>query len=558
MRKKTSAVFLTSVPKLRKVEMAAHKCPSCDNTTVVQASIDTPFCVHCGHDDLIPRTMASAKGKRLLQANDSELAAVKCPGCSVSMVMKIDTAHAHVEDGDDAGHIHCAACGSGVAYDAPEENANLRKKLNALRKEFLREVKAMPRRAFFKWSALVAEDLGFIDDLPDTPEGFVEALFEADPLEDVFSVVSELVDVDTASTDISEARKRFIKMAGKSLAPYWDTVMDTSKPMKARQDALRKLNDEFAGDNAPVSASDVEGFREIELSSSTSDELEGTNRIPDPAMPIPQVHDEVDKAERKRHLVKIADVLGIEEEHAGSSCNFHAAGSKVYAVVDDQVIAKKECGEADDPVALAQALQVASQSNPLKEVLAGNGFEYSELEIEADAGVAAEVQRQIEAKLTALEQARSELAAGMKQSLSIAAAGMTRGFFKDRKNAIKSALVAQLVEREMDREVAEYAVSTAFAESSDDYHQALLEVAQELLSKPADVRNELATTIMDVVPEAPKATPTPDKDDQVTASLVNPIKAPAKVGVRQKAVATIDAGGSRVAALAKSSSLLSR
>jgi DNA-directed RNA polymerase subunit RPC12/RpoP len=121
MKRKTSAVMVAKEQKLdRKKELSSYKCGDCGDHTVVQSSIESPFCVHCSSGNLTKSEVSSIKGKVLQATREEELAAVKCPNCSSHLIMAAETAGSHATDG--MGTIGCPACATQVNYKYVEES----------------------------------------------------------------------------------------------------------------------------------------------------------------------------------------------------------------------------------------------------------------------------------------------------------------------------------------------------------------------------------------------------------------------------------------------------
>lgn len=120
--KLTSAILVSKGPNVdRNKEMASYTCKCCGNRMTVQASLEVPYCVHCGagNENLRSQAVAFSQGRRLLKTNEAELAHVKCPGCSMTLIMDNKTVANHSED--NTGHLHCPVCASSITFASPDD-----------------------------------------------------------------------------------------------------------------------------------------------------------------------------------------------------------------------------------------------------------------------------------------------------------------------------------------------------------------------------------------------------------------------------------------------------
>lgn len=113
--KVTSAILCASTQQFdRNKVMASYHCSHCKNSTIVQASLEAPYCVHCGSDKLRPTVKASRAGAQLMATKEEALASVKCPGCSTYLMMNTDTLANHSAGA--TGNLHCPVCASSIAF----------------------------------------------------------------------------------------------------------------------------------------------------------------------------------------------------------------------------------------------------------------------------------------------------------------------------------------------------------------------------------------------------------------------------------------------------------
>lgn len=81
----------------------------------------------------------------------------------------------------------------------------------------------------------------------------------------------------------------------------------------------------------------------------------------------------------------------------------------------------------------------------------------------------------------------------LRQSLSIAAVGLNKSFFRNHTHALKAAMFDTLVAAGFKNPAS--VIDTAFANACDAYNRTLVDLAFDIASKPTDVRNSLAETI---------------------------------------------------------------
>lgn len=139
-------------------------------------------------------------------------------------------------------------------------------------------------------------------------------------------------------------------------------------------------------------------------------------------------------------------------------------------------------------------------------------------------------------KSSKVEARIKDVALDLSQCLSIAAAGLTKGFFKGKDNALKSALVSKL--SALGVRSPNSVVDSVFASSSSSYHKVLLELATELMERPLEIRNELAEAI-DVVNPVQQNTEEEEDEEDIESRLES-----ASVVNRRKPKATESASAS--------------
>ena len=104
---------------------------------------------------------------------------------------------------------------------------------------------------------------------------------------------------------------------------------------------------------------------------------------------------------------------------------------------------------------------------------------------------------------TGVEDAKKEIAtrikdisADLNQAIAIAAAGLNKGWFKGQTHVLKDAFKTELSAAGFTG--SQRVVDKVFSQYNDSYHRALFEKAAELLAKPVEIRNEIASAIGDM------------------------------------------------------------
>ena len=144
-----------------------------------------------------------------------------------------------------------------------------------------------------------------------------------------------------------------------------------------------------------------------------------------------------------------------------------------------------------------------------EKALAHYKFELATVKFPVPAIVEARVKASVEDAQKEIAARIKDVSADLRQSMSIAAAGLNKGWFKGQPHVLKEAFKNELAASGF--KGAARVVDKVFAQYSDPYHKFLFEKAQELLSKPVEFRNELASAIGDMAYQVSNADM--DEDD---------------------------------------------
>lgn len=181
-----------------------------------------------------------------------------------------------------------------------------------------------------------------------------------------------------------------------------------------------------------------------------------------------------------------------------------------------------------------QALQRETASGGHK-VLAGYGFSPVTVKVR----IGRIVEKRVQAALTT-EQAKvvaslTDVRDNFEQCAKIASAALTQNFFRHRTNPLQDQLVAALTG--MGVKQAKTVVNRAMLNAGPAFVTAMLELADELLDKSVEHRNELSDSLTQMSPEAINADAQEDVDgpeaddelrtspEEITARLQSPVEA---------------------------------
>jgi hypothetical protein len=192
------------------------------------------------------------------------------------------------------------------------------------------------------------------------------------------------------------------------------------------------------------------------------------------------------------------DVTDLDETPVEAIAFFYES-KKVHLAANDKIIATLTEARAGEYKDLLQTEQFRSavahtiETSGLKVAIANYKFKPAKVRVALATVVQAKVAETVKSQKTAVQASADSYAADFQQSMDLAAAGCANGFFKNRKDPLKTALVAELqglgikrADKVIDKVFAAYAVASS---------REILEVARELAQKPVEARNGLAEAI---------------------------------------------------------------
>lgn len=186
-----------------------------------------------------------------------------------------------------------------------------------------------------------------------------------------------------------------------------------------------------------------------------------------------------------------------------------------------------------------EALSTSFEDFGLEDTLANYGFELSTLDLDEeviDNYIEARASKEHEQELSSVKQNYS---ADMQQSLELAATGLSRGLFAQHAHTVKQRLVQDLTAANVRN--AQHVVDKAFAATEDQYVATLMAIAQNLVEKSPEVRNQLAETIASLRPQVAEASAEDSLREKVEASLASPM-VPSQTARKPVATASTTSG----------------
>lgn len=141
-----------------------------------------------------------------------------------------------------------------------------------------------------------------------------------------------------------------------------------------------------------------------------------------------------------------------------------------------------------------QAIVASAKHIGVRNILAEMGFKGIKHQVAIAKVVDTRVERELSAARAALASEREQYTERLMAALATASIGMTRGFFTDVQNPLKSALVSALASAGVVNP--EHMINNAFRTAADPYHKTLFAKACEIIAKPAEVQESLAKAVL--------------------------------------------------------------
>lgn len=471
------AVLVHSVPsrkELPSVQASAltegksqYECSHC-STKVVASSHAAPSCVACGHST--KQVQASVAPKV------GPVVAVECRHCSSVHLMEANVVVAS------GYHLHCSVCGE--ANDYQKQASKIEAHLAAAKKVTASEEADLEAAEL---DAELGEDVQAAGD--EWPFEGVEANGEE----------SDEAAENPAAVEASEEWPfDGDEPATEQAAAEDDLVLeDTGEPLEAAADEDEDEDDlalELEDLDAPVAAN------ADEMPMNETPEEITAEEVPAEEYSAP----DLDTGD------SLADALALDDSADGLTLAVTAG--RVVAMKGHIAVAslKKENAGSNADVMTTAGFQSAvlhlAKNAGMRKALASVGFQPIRIQSLTAATVARRVQ---EAQQTAVN-STAEKTASFTESIALAAAGLTRGAWKGKKNPLQAALVEEL--RTVGVKNPERVVARVLAANLVPTAKTLVEIATELNSMSPNARKETASILG--MTEVVASTPEEEVEDE--------------------------------------------
>lgn len=461
-------VLASSKPELKHVHIAGYVCTACGGEFAAKEGTE-PFCVNCGSEKVESKAVTVAA----LPETDKTLSAVECKACGTHNVLSDVTA------GVFAGIMHCVECGTSLTYET-----------EGLDKPITDADAADIDKTIMAGAG--PDDLagGAPTDvtITDAPAAAIPA--------DLQTTETSMAPTTPAATPTPAAPVTQTTPGAAPVAPVHPTppvapvkpVVAEDLGVDAPTDTQPLVADQVALDpleSPPL----VENLQDDELIESTADE-DQDDELQD------QDGQQVDS------FVKASLVALVLASNAKPTVTLSTNDNEILAFADGICVArltKANAGEFAGVLhtsAFQRSILAVAGKDGLKAALAAYPFEAITVNFPQKNAIHAMVERRAVEASTAYSEKTEAHNAEFLQCVSLAASGMTKGFFRKHENALKRGFIDTLTTAGV--KGAAKIVDKVFAGNADNYHRTLFTLAADLMTKPVDVRNELASTMGDV------------------------------------------------------------
>lgn len=414
------------------LQLEAVKCSHCSTEFATVKGL-APLCVTCNSDEV--QVMPEDTQIEVV-GEDKDLNAVTCGSCGTHNIISDNTLKQL------SGHMHCVTCGEDMFFEQEQQDAN---------------------------------------DEQHQEQDQQEQDSDVDDVIDSIKTDEEQESSDEQHQEHDQQEQQAEGMDGEEQIED-DLEEETSDDLDEIEVDLEEeeLSEDFDEQHQDEELSDDE-----EMVMQDDEQEQQADEVEDEAQDFPEVVEV--------SMLQLAPEGKFEVHHTGNAILAFVGGVNVARLTE-------EASGDNKPLfhnrSFLESIKVtASKMSPAK-ALANFGFEDIVVAFPQSKILQDKVQAAVEENKSKLETELSSLTDKFMQSLSIAAAGLNKGMFKNKEHVIKSALFEEL--SSLGIRSPSKIIDKVFASYSDAHHKTLLEIAMDMMSKSDEMRNELANTITDL------------------------------------------------------------
>lgn len=568
---------------------ASCECASCGTPFAVQASLEEPFCVHCGADDVkvLPQPVTASVHQLVA---DQDPSYTVCAGCDTNLVISSAM--------EQAGALFCPCCGMSATHASADEGVSFggehegRTEVHMHSGEHINPQTNLDKDqdhddrlsnpAAAKRDEHNHEKAGWdsLEDIDDDDLDWDEE--DPDDLVDIIGVDDDSLDADFPNDQLAgisdEELSALLDSLDSTVAKVAEVASDCEFKVGDAQEVIDSDNNSKDRVSNPAAAETHEHHHEVPVEAKKQDEKEehdksmkkeesnvtnppgAEGRLPPFEFPSEQeLHNNSNAKEKldQKHVnpdgtdnsvnrdaypasehpaVSLLDIVRTSGE-GEKPIRFGRVESTILAYVGNHTVAalEKEAVNAQyqphfDRQEYLQAIANSVQIAGLDQTLSDFGFKMLMVKANNEAIAALNTDR--------IETAAAEMAAGREEAsikeiqntMAVALAGFNKDFWNE-SNPLRVELCQTLEGAGL--HTAAKVVNQAIASASDAYAELVLAKTFELLSMPVEARNAIASTIMGskhLAAREEKASVGGVKYGDIAQSLSNPM-----VGVAETA-----------------------
>ncbi len=165
-------------------------------------------------------------------------------------------------------------------------------------------------------------------------------------------------------------------------------------------------------------------------------------------------------------------------------------GGVPVAVLTKANITNVEHASSFHSESFTRAIKHVIKKNGVIAGLATFNFDVTKVKLPVSQVIETRVQEQVTASTESLTAKIKDVAEDFQQCLQLAAVGLNKNYWKGKQNVLKASLIDNL--KALNVRNAEKLIASCFAQHSNESTKTLLEVANSLMAKTVEARNELA------------------------------------------------------------------